>query len=248
MKPVSLALIPARAGSKRLADKMLRRLGGRTLVEWTVDAVLSSGVFDRVVVSSDSEAILEPVVNNSRVEPRLRPAELASDTATTMEVLLDFLRSPNRHSLHPAAAAARDAAQLTPDSLVALCQPPTPFRSAEDVRGTVARLVPGIDAAIAVTAAPIPPQRSFTLSADGVCEIADDSPLKQGITRQQLFAPMFTPNGAIYVSRAGVLLEHGSFFTGRVAGYVMPRERSIDIDDEIDWQVAEALLRGSQRS
>lgn len=242
MTAPSIVLIPARSGSKRLADKMLRRLGGKTLVEWALDAVVASGSFDRIIVSSDSEAILEPALAYAGVEPRLRPSELASDSATTMQVLIDFLKTPARHPLHPRAVAAAAASTPTHDSVVALCQPPTPFRSADDIRRVVARLAGGVNSAIAVMAAPIPPQRSFTLSASGECEIADDSPLKRGTTRHQQFAPMFTPNGAVYASTAGHLLAHGSFFSGRVAAHVMPRERSIDIDDEIDWQLAEVVL------
>lgn len=241
----SLVLIPARAGSKRLRDKMLRKLGAKTLVQWAVESVLASGCFERIVVSSDSEAILECVVAVRGVEARLRPAELATDTATNMAVLTDLLETPERHPLHDRSTAVAAAAP-TPASIVALCQPTTPFRTAEDIRQTVALLRPGYDSAIAVMAAPIPPQRSFPMSDAAECLIAADSPLVLGRTRHQAYPDTYTPNGAVYVSSRAHVLEHRSFFVGRVAGNVMPRERSLDIDDEFDWQLAEFLLRSTQ--
>jgi CMP-N-acetylneuraminic acid synthetase len=163
-----------------------------------------------------------------------------------MQVLLDLLRQPDRHPL----AAARDATVSTSaaemsaaeSSLVALCQPTTPFRTADDVRATV-QMAGRFDCAIAVMAAPVPPQRSFPVDASGECRIADDSPLRQGKTRKQVFEEMYTPNGAVYVATRRHVLEHGSFFAGRVGAHIMPRERSLDIDDEFDWQMAELLAR-----
>jgi CMP-N-acetylneuraminic acid synthetase len=225
-QPGSLALIPARGGSKRLADKMLRPLAGKTLVQRAVETVLESGCFARVVVSSDSSAILESV-SGYPIEARRRAPHLATDTATTMQVLLDLL-------------GHADCADV---DLVALCQPTTPLALAQDLRDTVALMRAGLDAAIAVTAVPVPPQRSFPMSAAGQCLIPDASPLIQGVTRKQLFEEMFTPNGAAYVSRAHDIRARGSFFIGKVAGHVMPRERSVDIDDEVDWQLAEILLK-----
>ncbi len=239
----SMALIPARGGSKRLPDKMLRRLGGLTLVQWAVEAVMASGCFERVVVSSDSEAILETVLVYP-VEARHRPAELATDEATTMQVLLDLLRNPERHPLHPRSGSVQSGVV----DLVALCQPTTPFRTADDLRNTVKLLTGDADAAIAVMAAPVPPQRSFAMRDSGECVIPETSPLAQGVTRKQLFDDMYTPNGAAYVSRAEGLQQRASFFTGKVYGHVMPRERSLDIDDDVDWQLAEIILGNTPRA
>jgi CMP-N-acetylneuraminic acid synthetase len=227
----SVAVIPARGGSKRLANKMLRPLGGKTLVQRAVEVVLASACFDRVIVSSDSDAVLESLASY-RIDARQRRAELATDTATTMDVLMDLLN---------------DVAVLD-ETVVALCQPTTPFRTADDLRATVALLAEGVDSSIAIMAAPIPPQRSFPLGASGECLIPEASPLLRGVTRHQQYEDMFTPNGAAYVSTAGHIRRSRSFFAGRVRGHVMPRERSLDIDDEIDWQLAELLLSTSKHS
>lgn len=244
--PHSLVLIPARGGSKRLPDKMLRRLGGKTLVQWAVEAVLASECFERVVVSSDADAILD-TVREYPVEARHRPAELATDAATTMQVMLDLLRDPGRHPLHRRSGSSGGSSPGAVD-VVGLCQPTTPFRTADDVRSTVALLQGDADAAIAVMAAPIPPQRSFPMAASGECLIPETSPLLQGLTRKQLFDERYTPNGAAYIARAASLQQRGSFFAGKVYGHLMPRERSLDIDDEVDWQLAEVLLRISSRA
>lgn len=227
----SVVLIPARGGSKRLANKMMRLLDGKTLVQRAVETVLASECFDRVVVSSDSDTVLESVASY-RIDARKRRPELATDTATTMDVLMDLLGDT----------------ELSDEALVALCQPTTPFRTADDIRATVALLADGVDASIAIMAAPIPPQRSFPLSASGECLIPETSPLLRGVTRYQQYEEMFTPNGSAYVSTAGHIRRSRTFFAGRVRGYVMPRERSLDIDDEIDWQMAEILLKTTTRA
>jgi CMP-N-acetylneuraminic acid synthetase len=218
---------------------MMRLLGGKTLVQRAVEAVLASDCFDRVIVSSDSEAILETILGYP-VEARYRPDHLATDTATTMDVLRDLLSEPQRHPLHAGSGAIEPPASAV--AVVALCQPTTPFRTAEDIRSTAALLTGEADAAIAVSSVPVPPQRSFAMSAAGKCLIPERSPLIQGVTRKQAFDELFTPNGAAYVSPAANVMQHGSFFAGNVFGHVMPRERSVDIDDEIDWQLAEILL------
>lgn len=227
----SVVLIPARGGSKRLANKMMRLLDGRTLVQRAVETVLASECFDRVIVSSDSDAVLESV-GSYRIDARKRRSELATDSATTMDVLMDLLVD----------------AEVSDETLVALCQPTTPFRTADDIRATVALLADGVDSSIAIMAAPIPPQRSFPLSAAGECLIPETSPLLSGVTRHQQYDEMFTPNGSAYVSTAGHIRRTRSFFAGRVRGYVMPRDRSLDIDDEIDWQLAEILLNTTTRA
>ena len=159
-------------------------------------------------------------------------AELATDSATTMDVLMDLLSDSD----------------LSEDTMIALCQPTTPLRTAADIRATVALLADGVDSSIAIMASPIPPQRSFPLSATGECLIPETSPLLRGVTRHQQYEEMFTPNGSAYVSTAGHIRRTRSFFAGRVRGYVMPRERSLDIDDEIDWQLAEILLKTTTRT
>lgn len=227
----SVVLIPARGGSKRLANKMMRLLGGKTLVQRAVDAVLASECFDRVIVSSDSDAVLESVASY-RIDARKRRPELATDSATTMDVLMDLLGNSD----------------LADDTTIALCQPTTPFRTAGDIRSTVALLAGGVDSSIAIMAAPIPPQRSFPLGASGECLIPETSPLVSGVTRHQQYDEMFTPNGSAYVSTAGHIRRTRSFFAGRVRGHVMPRQRSLDIDDEIDWQLAEILLNTMTRA
>ena len=75
----------------------------------------------------------------------------------------------------------------------------------------------------------------------GHCIIDTNSPLIRGQTRKQAFPPTFAPNGAIYISSAGHIRATRSFYSGRVAAHVMPRSRSLDIDDAYDWQLAECL-------
>lgn len=236
----SLAFIPARAGSKRLPGKMLKDFAGKPLVVWAAEAAIASKCFDRIVVSSESSEILQQVAELENVEALCRPIELADDAATTMDVLQSFIENPDKHiERHPRANLGR----LGPNSLITLLQPTSPLREASDIRNTLALMNQRVDTALSVMEAPVPPQRSFPIDVvSGLCKIPEDSALLVGRTQKQSYEPMFTPNGSVYVSRRAHIEGRRSFFAGAVAYYLMPRDRSIDIDDDLDWLIAERLV------
>jgi len=240
----AIALIPARGGSKRLPGKALLPLRGRSLLRWTIDTVLEGNRFDLVVVSSDADEILADAATAQGVNVRRRPAQLASDAATTMDVLLDLLTSP---SAHPTASGQDDgvleALAGDPSTVVGLFQPTCPFRSDDDIRNTLALLEPGIDSAISVCPVEPPSELTFGISAAGHCEIPVMSPLIAGRTQRQNYEPSYAPNGCVYASSISHLTRTRSFFAGVVAAHIMPRERSLDIDDAFDWAIARALAQ-----
>lgn len=239
----SIAFIPARGGSKRFPGKALATFGGRSLVACTIETAIASNCFARVVVSSDAEPILAEAARFMGVEARWRPESLGLDQATTMDVLFDFLTNPHAHRLYD-GASTQDAGPSSGvgKAAIAMMQPTCPLLQAEDVRRTLALLGGGVDAAISVVAVSIPPEHCFRVDErTGICEIPPDSPLVQGRTRKQLHRQSYTPNGAIYASTVDGVLAKRSFFEGVVAAYCMPRERSVDIDEKYDLELAHFL-------
>jgi len=222
-----LAVIPARAGSKRIADKNVRPLAGRPLIEYTIAAALESGLFATVVVSTDSERIAALAREAGAEVPFLRAAELADD-----------------HT--PVSAATRDALlrldpELTRFAAVAQLMANCPLRSAADVRASYEAFAAGAaDAQLSVCRYGwLNPWWAMTVGADGTLEPVMAERLAE---RSQDQPELVCPTGAIWWARAATLAVEGTFHIARRSGWLLPWERALDIDTEDDWRLAETLI------
>lgn len=223
-----IAVVPARGGSKRVPRKNLRPLGGVPLVTRALRAALDSGVFDRVLLSSDDPEILALGRDVPGVTAHSRDPAHATDTATVFGFLRELAQTD------PLVGTA---------SVLGLLLPPVPFRTAVHVREAAALLDEGIDAVVSVTAFEFPPQFAVTLDGSGLIRpLLPDSPLVSGRTRSQDQAPTFHPNGAVYLGWRDSFLAHRGFYAGRTRAYLMDRLSSIDIDTEDDWAYAAWLV------
>jgi CMP-N,N'-diacetyllegionaminic acid synthase len=219
-----LALIPARGGSKGLARKNLRLLGGRPLIAWTIKAARASRCIDRVVLSTEDEEIAEVARAAGCDVPFRRPLALACDEAPVMAVI----------------AHALDALAERYDWLV-LLQPTSPLRLPEDIDGSLALCIEReVPCCVSVCEAPKSPYWMFTTTPDGRMQPVLP-PAATGQRRQDLPAA-WALNGAVYAARTSWLVRQVSFLTPETLAYPMPKVRSVDIDDECDLAIAEALL------
>jgi N-acylneuraminate cytidylyltransferase/CMP-N,N'-diacetyllegionaminic acid synthase len=225
-EPRILGLIPARGGSKGLPGKNTRPLAGKPLIAWTVEAALAAPSLARVVVTTDDEAIAAVARDAGADVPFLRPAELATDDATMIDVVL--------HATDPAVLGeAYDA--------VCLLQPTTPLRAAEHIEAAVARLrETGGRAVVSVAETEHSPLWENTLPPDGSMA-GFLRPEVENVNRQHIPA-YYRLNGAIYLARLDFLAEQRGFIAEGTYAYVMPREASIDIDTLLDFQLAEFLM------
>lgn len=223
-----LGLIPARGGSKRLPGKNIRPLAGVPLIAWSIRSALASGVFDKVLVTTDDPAIAEIAVDHGASVPWMRPAELASDTATSMDVVL--------HAL----SACEASGGVTFDSVM-LLQPTSPFRSVDTIlRAVELHCRSGLQSIVSVCPAKVHPEWCFRMDSDGSLQryVGDESLA----TRSQDLPPAYQINGAIYLATTGELHRERTFLGSRTHGMVVQRlEENIDIDDDSDWQLAECL-------
>ncbi|MEQ6890520.1 acylneuraminate cytidylyltransferase family protein [Halomonas sp. CS7] len=225
-----VAVIPARGGSKNIPGKNLRPLGGKPLIAWSLEAAFRVNEIDRVIVSTDSEAIGK-VARALGAEVYERPACLATDEALVIDTLHDL-------------RAMLDQEGESVDVLI-LLEPTCPLRASDDIRRTLSRLMEdGLDSVATFKAAALNPCRAWRLEGDmPVTFINGVDPWRP---RQELPAA-YQLNGAVYAYRPDRLPPgHSGLLFGHCGGILMPDERSVDIDNELDLAIAELILTGKE--
>jgi len=218
-----LAIIPARGGSKGLPRKNVLPFAGKPLIFWTIEAAHSSQYIDHIILSSDDEEIINVAKLNNVDVPFVRPDNLASDTASGADVVLHALQN------------------CPGFDILVLLQPTSPLRRADDIDGAIEKMIE------------LKAQCCLSLSESGkspywAYEIDDNQHLlsvmpeldSKADNRQDLPETYYL-NGAVYVAYSKWFQLNRDFKTKETIGYVMPRERSIDIDDKLDFIVAETL-------
>jgi N-acylneuraminate cytidylyltransferase/CMP-N,N'-diacetyllegionaminic acid synthase len=226
-----LALIPARGGSKRLPRKNVKSLGGLPLIAWTIRAAMKSGACSSIIVSTD-DAEIAAIARDHGVEvPWTRPPELASDTASSVDVAL--------HAL-----AAHEAEHGDVDGLL-LLQPTSPFRTAESIRAAVRLFVENAGSRSVVSLAPAPCHPAWTFQVSGG-EMRPFLGWEQLSVRSQDLEPAFTLDGSLYIVPPRMLRERRAFIGPDTLPFTIANAvESIDIDTPEDWSVAESLLERS---
>ena len=221
-----LAIIPARGGSKGIPQKNIQLLCGKPLLTWSIAAAKASEWVERVIVSTDASSIAE-VARGAGAEVIMRPSEISGDLARSESALL--------HTLE----CLRSRENYQPDYLVFL-QATSPLTVAEDIDGTVQTLLDeGADSALAV--APFHYflwEKSSDNQAIGINHDKSFRPLRQEREGQQ-----YRETGAIYVMETRQFLQAGHRFFGKTSLYVMPEERCHEIDEPVDFAIAEGLMR-----
>ena len=220
----NIAIVPARSGSKGILNKNIRDLNGRPLMDYTIKAALESDCFDRVIVSTDCEEIADVAINCGAEVPFLRSKELASDTARTIDAVLEVLAKLQENY-----------------KVCCLLQVTAPLRSVEDIQESLKLFEKSEkDALVSVCKFEEPHPYKLKVIKDG-----NLLPLLSGTeseTPRQLLPQCYNLNGAIYLNKVDFLKRSKTFFSERTEPFVMPSERSVNIDTPLDLVLAEALL------
>ena len=226
-----LYIIPARGGSKGIPHKNIKPLGGRPLIAYAIDGARGAGADDRhIILSTDDPAITETARSLGLPVPYMRPAALATDTAGSREVILD-------------AMDWADSQGIAYDCVV-LLQPTSPFRTTDDILGALAAFTPGADMVVSVCeSASNPYYNMCETDAEGYLEISKGDGL---ITRRQDAPRVWEYNGAVYVINPQSIRAMAMGAFRRRIPYVMPAERSVDLDTPADWLIAETMLAANQ--
>lgn len=222
---MSVCLIPARGGSKRIPRKNIRLFNGKPMIAWSIDAARQAGVFERVIVSTDDDEIAEVARAHGADVPFARPLDLADDHATTIDVV--------RHAI-----GWLDANGGTPEALCCLYAT-APFASPDDIRAGLERLGTA-DFALPVTPFEFPIQRAVRITGEGRLEMFDP---EQFNTRSQDLPEAWHDAGQFYWGRTAAWRTATTLFGKSTAAIPLPRWRVQDIDTEDDWTRAELLAR-----
>lgn len=223
-----LAVIPARGGSKRLPRKNVLELAGKPLIAWTIEAALGSKYIDHVVVSTDDEEIKEVSIDFGADVPFIRPAEHATDEASSVGVVLQLL----------------EQLELQDEryEYVVLLQPTSPLRTTEDIDESIALLKKRrSDGVISVCEAEHSPLWTNTIpDNDSLSDFLDESILNK---RSQDLEKYYRLNGAIYLCNTKKLKEQKTFFLrDNCIAYKMTQVKSVDIDNQTDLDLASLYI------
>ena len=225
-QPKILAVIPARGGSKGVPRKNLRQLAGKSLLAWTFEAALGSAYLDRIILSSEDEEIMELARQIGLEVPFVRPQALAADTTPGIDPVLHAINALSANNY----------------THVVLLQPTSPLRQSQDIDGAIKLcLEQAAPACVSVSPAAHPPWWMFRLDAQN--HLLPFMDPEQMPLRRQDAPTAYQLNGAVYVAQCAYLAQQKSFMGDKTIAYTMPQERSLDIDNELDLILAEALLK-----
>ena len=218
----NLILIPARGGSKRIPGKNMKLFNGKPLIQWTIEAALNSGIKSNICVSTDCEDTKRLAVRIGADAPFTRPSELASDQAKSIDVAI--------HAL----SYYKDA-----ESII-LLQPTSPLRTAKDLKHFYDYIIKkSASSAVSICDCQHSPLWAFKLR-DEILERAIPSNISFNVRSQDL-PKYYILNGAMYYSKVSILKSSRSFIQSDTIGFIMPAHTSVDIDTQIDWDVAEMI-------
>ncbi len=221
---LTIAVIPARGGSKRIPRKNVKPFAGRPMIHWPIRAALASGLFDDVLVSTDDAEIADVARAAGARCDALRPADLADDHTPLRPVLQQALRA------HEAATGAQVDVMCSILATAALLDP-------DDLRAGRAALGPDTGAFVLAAAPfPAPVQRAFTRTAHGGLEMLHP---EHRLTRSQDLPEAFYDAGQFYWGARAMFLSDAPMFGPTTRMVVLPRDRAIDIDTPEDWIAAE---------
>lgn len=228
---MSVAIIPARGGSRRIPRKNIKHFAGKPIIGWSIEAAKASECFDHIVVSTDDAEIAEVARAFGAITPFERPAELASDTAATLPVIAHAVGWLGENGFSADHACC--------------IYPTAPLLQPSDLRSGYERLV-GSDADYVVSccAYEFPVQRSVEIGSDGFLDAAFPESIN---ARSQDLKPLYHDAGQFYWGKAEAFAAQRPFFMGRALPLLIPRLRVQDIDDEEDWQRAEFLFHWINR-
>jgi len=222
-----LAIIPARGGSKRLPRKNILDLNGKPLIAWSIEAGLKSKYIDKVVVSSDDNEILE-VSQKFGADVIVRPPELASDTATTFDAIEHTIKSLKKYSY------------------VVLLQATSPLRDSKHIDEAI-ELLEKKDADAVVSVCEMEHSPLWSNSLDKTLTMKGFLRYEVLNKRSQDLEKYYRLNGAIYICKMERLLEEKGFFLeDNIFAYVMDRESSVDIDEAIDFKLAQSIIKDKE--
>lgn len=218
-----LGVIPARGGSKGVPRKNIRIVGGKPLIAWTIEQAQKSRYIDRLIVSSEDPEIIRVAQQWGCEAPFVRPKELAADNTPGIAPVFDALD------------------RVAGYEWVVLLQPTSPLRAVSDIDGCLELCAARkANSCVSVSATNHHPYLVYALNPDGYLKPYVKT--LEPVARRQELPAAYVLNGAVYAALCSWLRNMKEFVNDETVGFVMPSERSLDIDTPLDIEIAELLL------
>lgn len=224
-----ISIIPARGGSKRLPKKNIMDLSGKPLIAYTIGASRECNLIDRTIVSTENDEI-KSVSEKYGAEVIKRPIELAGDASPTIDTVMHVVETLENEGYVP--------------DIIVLLQPTSPLRDSKDILDALEMFKTGKFGSV-VSAKPSNPLWNFSLEDGKVKPILGWEFIRK---RKQDLPEYYSPNGAIYIITPKTLRERKAFYFETTGAYIMPEEKSVDIDTLTDFRIAEAILQSMKGS
>lgn len=230
--PAVLGIVGARSGSKGIPDKNITPLAGKPLMGWIIEAALDSKHVNRVIVSTDSPEYAAIARAHGAEVPFLRPEEFATDT------------SPERDYIQFVLQWLRENEGYEPDIVVRLV-PTSPFQSADDIDQCVQKLLndPKADTAVVVAQARQHPLKAFTIRNNALVPYCTKKGNAMIFNRQECAPAYFRAN--VVACRMETITSTGYMYGNHVVPHIIPQERALDIDNAMDFVIAEMLIESN---
>lgn len=225
-----IAIIPARSGSKGLPNKNIKLLNGKPLISWSIETALRCNYIDEVMVSTDSEEYAKIGRSSGANVPFIRPAEYASDTATRKDVI--------QHTINFYKKNGKEF-----DYIVFL-EPTSPLRVLDDLKNAIEKLLNNTNGAESIVGI----SKVESTHPDFLVELKNgflsfpDSNQQPRIQRRQDLKTIYFYEGSLYISKTNAYLEK-EFYHNKTLGYIVPRWKSLEIDEIEDFIMIEAIMK-----
>ena len=218
-----LAIVPARGGSKRLPGKNIIQFLGKPLITWTIKSANESKYIDKTIVSTDSQKIASVCEKDGFNVPFLRPKELASDSAKTIDTILHVIQNTEKQF-----------------DVTIILQPTSPLRQATDIDNALEFMFDSNSPSCVSVCKPGKPIHwSYKKNADHLLKPIFDK--EHPIIQEKEHDNIFMPNGAIFIAKTKWLLKNKTFIKNNTIGYEMSKVKSIDIDTDFDLKIAKTI-------
>jgi len=218
-----LAIIPGRGGSKGIPRKNIKLLAEKPLIAWTIEDAKKSKYIDRLILSSEDEEIIRVAKEYGCEVPFIRPKELALDDTPGIEPVIHAINTlPEKYDY------------------VCLLQPTSPLRKVEDIDGCIEKCIKNnSDSCVSVSEVDQHPYWMYKIDEN---EILEPLFLDKIIYRRQDLPKIYALNGSVYIATVNQILEKKVFITKNTLGIKMDKKKSIDIDDELDFKLANLII------
>ena len=222
-----LAIIPARGGSKNIPLKNIKKLSGKPLIEYTINAALNSKKIDKIIVSTDNEKIAKISKSLGIKIPFLRPKNISRDTSPTIDLVKHAIKKLEESDFFP--------------DIITILQPTSPFRTSNIIDKSISMLKSNFSSVVSVSKIKKHPYSAFWLQGKHL------EPFKKNFQKfhqRQLFPELFYPTGTIYTFWTSTLTKHNSIYGNNIKPLIINDEMmNLDIDDNFDFFVAEMCLK-----